>query len=143
MMTRVPSLPRRRQEGVALLEVLIAVLLLAIGLLGTVGLQARAYSALSEAGLRAEATIAAERLMGTMTTDATNLTAYRLAAGGTPGPRLASWHTLTQQNIPGAVVTVVVVTPTVANAPNDVTITISWQRQANAMTNQHILRAFI
>jgi type IV pilus assembly protein PilV len=39
---------------------MLAIVILGIGLLGTVGLQARAYSALSDAGARAEATLAAE-----------------------------------------------------------------------------------
>ena len=48
---KTPSYLPRRQQGVALLEVLVSVVILAIGLLGAVGLQARSYSALSDAGL--------------------------------------------------------------------------------------------
>ena len=134
--------PTRRQGGVALLEALIAAVLLAIGLLGTIGLQARAYSALSDAGMRAEATIAAERLIGVMTSDGEQLAAYRLAAGGTPGTRLAPWYNATRQAIPGAQVEVAVV-PGGASFPSSVTIAIRWQRKSGEMANTHTVRAFI
>ena len=35
---------RHRQQGIALLEALVAVVILALGLLGTIGLQARSWS---------------------------------------------------------------------------------------------------
>ena len=132
----------RRQGGLALLEALLAAVLLGLGLLGTIGLQARAYSALSDAGMRAEATIAAERLVGVMSTDAGNLGAYALAAGATPGTRLAPWYGATRKSIPGAAVTVTVAAAA-AGLPANVTIAISWQRKAGAATNTHTVRAYI
>ena len=135
-------LPSRRQRGVALLEALLAAVLLAIGLLGTIGLQARAYSALSDASMRAEATIAAERLIGVMTADSDSLLAYRLSAGGTPGTRLAAWYAATRKSIPGATVSVTVVPGTGGGAAN-VSIAISWQRKSGGMSNMHTVRAFI
>jgi type IV pilus assembly protein PilV len=132
----------RRQDGVALIEALIAALLLAIGLLGTIGLQARAYSSLSDAGMRIEATIAAERLLGVMTSDSAHMSEYALASGATPGARLAAWYGATRRNIPGAAVTVAV-TPAAGSAPAAVTITIGWQRKANDPANAHTVRAFI
>jgi len=133
----------RRQRGVALLEALIAAVLLAIGLLGTIGLQARAYSALSDAGMRSEATIAAERLIGVMTTDSGHLNAYVLAAGGAPGERLQPWYSATRKSIPGATVTVTVTAGSGAGAPSLVAITIGWQRKADAPANRHAVRAYI
>ena len=71
---RLPSKrPPRLQRGVALLEALIATVILAIGLLGAIGMQARAYTALSEAGLRGEATIFADRHPGALVTAQTML----------------------------------------------------------------------
>ena len=97
----------RRQAGVSLIEALLAAVLLAIGLLGTIGLQARAYSALSDAGLRAEATIAADQLLGVMSADPTHLGDYALAAGEEPGERLSAWYQETRARIPGASMTVI------------------------------------
>lgn len=136
------TIPLRRQGGVALLEALLAAVLLAIGLLGTIGLQARAYSALSDAGMRAEATIAAERLIGVISTDAGNLDDYALAAGGAPGTRLAPWYGATRKNIPGAQVTVTVGAAS-GGMPANVTIAISWQRKSDAPKNTHTVRAYI
>jgi type II secretory pathway component PulJ len=75
---------QRRQGGIALLEAMLAIVILGIGLLGTVGLQARAYSALSDAGARAEATLAAEKLIGIINADVPNIAQYNLAESGTP-----------------------------------------------------------
>ena len=135
-------IPKRRQGGVALLEALLAAVLLAIGLLGTIGLQARAHSALLDAGMRAEATIAAERLIGMMSTDAQALGDYALAAGGTPGARLAPWHRATRKSIPGAQV-VITVAPGSLAFPAVVTVSISWQRKAGAQNNTHTVNAYI
>jgi len=134
--------PIQRQGGIALVEALLAAVLLAIGLLGTIGLQARAYSALSDASMRAEATIAAERLVGVISTDADNLAAYALAAGATPGTRLAPWFGATRTSIPGAQVEVTVA-PSAGGLPANVTIAISWQRKADAPRNTHTVRAYI
>jgi type IV pilus assembly protein PilV len=135
-------IPMRRQAGVSLIEALLAAVLLAIGLLGTIGLQARAYSALSDAGLRAEATIAAEKLLGVMSTDPAHLEDYVLAAGEEPGERLEAWYDETLARIPGASITVGV-DEGAAPEPSEVAIAISWQRKADAPRNRHEVRSFI
>lgn len=134
------ALPRRSQRGIALLESLLAIVILGIGLLGTIGLQARAYSALSDAGMRAEATMAGEKLLGVMTADAANLAGYNLAAGGNPGAAIAPWLAETRAAIPGAVVSVNVVRQTVQT---QVDIAIRWQRKANTAQNQHLVTSYI
>ena len=132
----------RHQRGIALLEALLAAVILAIGLLGTIGLQARAYSALSDAGMRAEATIAAEKLLGVMSTDQANLAAYVLAANGTPGPRLSPWYDETRGRIPGAVITVGV-TAAAGTTRNEVDISIKWTRKAGGPANEHRVSSYI
>lgn len=143
-MNRQPQYMKRRQGGIALLEVLIAVVLLAVGLLGTVGLQARAYAALNEAGMRAEATLAAERLLGVMTTDLAHLSDYDLA-GEPPaaGKPTGEWYKRTTAQIPNAKITVKTTPGAVASAPSLVTILITWQRKADAPENKHEVRAYI
>jgi type IV pilus assembly protein PilV len=132
----------RQQAGIALLEALLAAVILAIGLLGTIGLQARAYSALSDAGMRAEATIAAEKLLGVMSTDQLNLGAYKLDAGDIPGARVAPWYAETRTRIPGARIVVAVATPAGASS-SKVDITISWTRKAGAPANAHRITSYI
>jgi type IV pilus assembly protein PilV len=132
--------PRRRQGGIALLEAMLAIVILGIGLLGTVGLQARAYSALSEASMRAEATMAAEKLLGTMSADAPNLMTYSLDAGATPSQLLKPWVEETQHYIPGAVMSVTL-TPLTRRVQVD--IVIKWQRTARSPENTHAVTSYI
>lgn len=141
-------MPRRRQQGVALLEAMIACVILAIGLLGTVGLQARAYSAMNDAGARAEAVIASERLFGMMNTDQganqVNLANYALVAGGAPGAALLPWYTATRAAIPNATISVVIAATGIATT-QAVTITIKWRRKPTDVgdQNQNIMTSYL
>lgn len=133
---------RQVQHGFALIEAMIAVVLLAIGLLGTLALQAKSYSALSDAGMRAEATIAAEQLLGEMTTDQANVGSYALVAGGTPSAQLAPWYNATLARIPNAGISVTV-TPQPALQRTSVNIRINWQRKSGDLNNKHEVTAYI
>jgi type IV pilus assembly protein PilV len=135
-------IPHRHQSGIALLEALLATLVLAIGLLGTIGMQARAYSALSDASMRAEATIATEQLLGVIASDQANLANYALAAGGAPSPVLAPWYTATVASIPGALIDITV-TPTAGTPRSEVDIRIRWTRKAGGPENVHQVTAYI
>lgn len=131
---------KKQQSGIALLEALLAVVILAIGLLGTIGLQARAYSALSDAGMRAEATIATEKLLGLMTNDQANLASYALAAGGAPSAQLTAWYDDTRAAIPGATI---VITLGAAAGASEVDVVISWTRTAGGPVNRHAMTSYI
>lgn len=132
----------RRQGGIALLEVMIAVIILGIGLLGTIGLQARAYSALSDAGMRAEATLAAEKLIGTISSDLPNVLQYNLAEGAAPANLLKAWVLETQHNIPGAVLRVQVAEEALQHRAR-VVVSVRWRRKANADENTHRVTAYV
>ncbi|MBA5607507.1 hypothetical protein H3H36_19295 [Duganella sp. FT3S] len=135
-------MPSRRQGGVALLEVMLAVLLLGIGLLGTIGLQARAYSALSDASMRAEATMATEKLLGVMNADLANVAAggYVYDGAAAPSTALAPWVTETQTYIPGARITVAV---TGQNRRYQVDVAIRWTRKNGGAENVHRVTSYI
>ena len=135
-----PRRPVSRQNGIALLEALIAVVILAIGLLGTIGLQARSYSALADAGMRAEATMAADRLLGIMNNDVANLASYQVALGATAPSALAPWATETSAAIPGARYRVAVVPEALRTR---VEIEIHWQRKRDDADHQHLVTAYI
>jgi type IV pilus assembly protein PilV len=117
-----------RGRGIALIEVLVAIVLLGIAVLGTIGLQARSYSALADTGMRAEATMAAEKLIGTAANDLPNLASYALGANGTPSATLRPWYDETRLRIPGAAILVVVAAPT-ATAPGTIRVTVGWMRK--------------
>ncbi|WP_432378401.1 type IV pilus modification PilV family protein [Duganella sp. P38] len=133
---------RTGQRGIALLEAMLAIVILGIGLLGTVGMQARAYSALADAGMRAEATLASEKLIGVMSADVASINLYNLAENGAPNTRLAAWAQETKTAIPGAVLAV-----TVADQPAmnryQIDISIRWQRKARSEVNQHRVTSYI
>ncbi|MDB5916232.1 MAG: hypothetical protein JWR40_466 [Massilia sp.] len=132
----------RRQNGLALLESLIATLLLAIGLLGAIGMQARAYSALSDASMRAEATMASERLLAQMSIDQANLASYAYTGSGVPNARVSGWVAQTRAAIPGAGL-VVQVTPVAATSRSVINIAVTWQRKQGGATNQHLMTSYI
>lgn len=139
---RPAGLPARLQRGIALIEALVAVALLAVGLLGAIGLQARSQSALADTGMRAEATIAADKLIGIMASDQPNLAAYALSAGATPTSRLQPWVSETRARIPGAGL-LVAVAPVAGTSRTQVTVTISWTRKANTAANSHSVVSYI
>lgn len=132
----------RQQGGIALLEAMIATVILAIGLLGTIGMQARAYSALSDASMRAEATIATERLLGVIASDQANLASYALVSGAVPSAVLTPWVSATRASIPGALIDVTI-TPAAGTPRSAVDIRIRWTRKAGATQNQHQVTAYI
>nr|WP_314539578.1 prepilin-type N-terminal cleavage/methylation domain-containing protein [uncultured Massilia sp.] len=134
----------RAQQGIALVEVLVAAVLLAIGVLGALGLQARSQGALADAGMRAEAVIAANKLLGIMALDQANLAAYALAPGGQPDERLQAWYaeTRSREHIPGAAVEVEVA-PDAAAGRTEVSVTISWTRKSGTAANSHTVSAWL
>ena len=86
-MTVRPSVPApARQQGVVLLEALIAILIFSLGILGLVGLQAGMVKGTSEAKYRAEASYVAQREIGRIWADPNNAASYSL--GVAPGFRI-------------------------------------------------------
>lgn len=67
---------RRSAKGVALLEVLVALLIFAFGVLGIVGLQASMTKAQTSSKLRGDAAYLAQEFMGNMWADFSNLGKY-------------------------------------------------------------------
>ncbi|TSA14001.1 MAG: prepilin-type N-terminal cleavage/methylation domain-containing protein [Betaproteobacteria bacterium] len=126
-----------RQQGSALIEVMIAVIILAIGVLGAIGLQAKSLSALSNAGARVDATIAAERAIGLMWTDQANLASYVWNSTGGPAPAvLATWMTDTQAVLPN-VTAAITVTPVGGSSASQVSVTLTWQRRVGATSDKN------
>lgn len=123
-----------------MLEAMIAIVLLAIGLIGTVGMQARAVAALNDAGMRAEATMAAEKLLGVMSADAANLPNYALTETSAPTAAIRPWVTETRGYIPNAKLSVAL-TPQTRRTQVD--ITIKWTRKDGDPENQHRVTAYI
>lgn len=132
----------KKQGGAAMIEAVVAVILLAVGLMGTVAMQARSYAAINDASMRAEATLAADRLISIVSNDYANIDQYVFTAKEKKEPSVAlkPWMVETEGFIPGAAVDVNVargVTQT------QVDITISWQRRKQDEPNKHVMTAYI
>jgi type IV pilus assembly protein PilV len=107
------------QRGFLLLEVLIAMLIFSIGVLGIVGLQASMTRAQTGSKFRADASFLAQRLVGTMWSDAANINSYA-TANCSAYARCSQWATDVATLLPNGAVAVDVATPVV-------TISITWQ----------------
>ncbi len=115
-----------RQRGSFLLEALISVLIVAFGILGLIGLQARAFQNIDDSQYRGEATYLANALIGQMwVSDRNTLKAdFDSTGAGIPYGEFKAW---VGQRLPGATAPVVTVSPGVTATSRDVLITIFWQ----------------
>ena len=94
---------RRPQSGVMLLEVLIALLIFALGVLGLVGLQANAIKQSGQSQYRTDATLLANDLIGQMwLTDRTFATLSTGFSSATNGASFAAWKPRVEASLPGA-----------------------------------------
>ncbi|WP_294636050.1 prepilin-type N-terminal cleavage/methylation domain-containing protein [uncultured Aquabacterium sp.] len=112
----------RPQGGFLLIEVLIAILIFAVGILGLVGLQARMTKAQTEAKARADAVNLAGELRGLMWVDIANLAQYETSACAAHAP-CANWLAKLQSTLPSGSATVTRDT----TRPGWVRISITWQ----------------
>lgn len=104
--------PLKSQQGVVLLEALIAILIFSMGVLALVGLQAAMIKNTSEAKYRADANYIAQQRIGMMWTDPDNVAAY------------IGTDTISDL-LPNGVRTVS--QPDAVNFPNEYMVTITWQ----------------
>jgi type IV pilus assembly protein PilV len=122
----------RQQRGFLLLEVLVAIVIFSVGVLGLIGLQASMTKAQTGSKFRADASFLAQRLVGNMWVDRTGLNNYDTTTGCNAHPRCSQWVSEVANSLPGGEATVNVTT-----LPNgtdsfgrvvaaEVTITINW-----------------
>lgn len=120
---------QRSQGGTSLIEVMVSVVLLSIGLLGLVGLQARAVQSNVDSEYRADAALLANEIATTMwlTHDASDTSAV--------ASTFSNWQSVAARALPSGAYEV--------GAPDDtgaVRVTITWvvpgQQGSGAVTNQ-------
>lgn len=80
MVMRAPTINRRAMRGISMIEVLITVVILAVGLLGLAGLQLRLQASEMEAYQRAQALILLNDMASRLATNRANAAAYVVAA---------------------------------------------------------------
>jgi len=135
---------RKTTAGFAMIEVLVAVLLFAIGILGLVGLQASMTQAQTESKVRADAANLVDELATLMWSDVgtnvANLAAYK-AAGCGGNLHCNAWLTKLGEKLPGGTLDSLDfrdgVTDTTLDDYGMVTVTLKWSLPSGA-TNQYV-----
>ncbi|MGE5386021.1 MAG: type IV pilus modification PilV family protein [Betaproteobacteria bacterium] len=129
---------KKNEAGVAMLEVLISILMLALGVLALVGLQASMNVNATESKYRAEASFLANQLVGQMWVDQVNLDKYAVSAGTCSQSYTActNWIAGVANRLPsgGADVTI---------NGTAVTISVTWQTPGGGLPHSYQLNAIV
>lgn len=128
----IPVRSRQSQQGVMLLEALVAILIFTLGVIAVMGMQAVSISQVSQAKFRTDASYLANQITGKMWVDQANLASY--ATAGAPGR--VTWDTTVAKTLPSGV-GVIAINGTVA------TVTIQWQQPSENVTRKYVAIANI
>lgn len=112
--------PRARAQGFALIEILVAVLLFALGVLALVGLQGSLTRAQTDAKVRTDAAALASEAIGQMWADTTNLSLYTSTSCASH-PRCKAWQEKVAASLPSGNSTI-----TVTASSGDVEVSVQW-----------------
>ena len=107
------------ERGIALIEALISTLILSVGILGVVGLQAAMVRSTGSAKYRADAMHLSSGLLGLIWSDKNNITKYDNANCGAH-PRCKEWLDQVASRLPGGAASIS------ADASGNVDISITW-----------------
>ena len=125
-----PQAKAHAKRGFALIEVLVAALVFAFGVLGIVGLQARMSTAQSSATHRLTAINLSQEIIGAMWADVSPFALGRFTtANCAADARCKSWKDKVERQLPSG-------TPTIAIDGNVATIQITWNTKDGAQRYQ-------
>jgi type IV pilus assembly protein PilV len=129
-----------RQQGSYLLEVLIAMLLFAFGILGLIGLLASSVRASNDARYRTEAANLANGMIADMWT----MTAAQMNAVFCAGcTKLTAWTGKASSLLPSASAAVDLTQPGLSSQSSTVKVTITWQHPGSTEQHNYIMTAQI
>lgn len=117
----------KSQQGVMLLEALVAILIFSIGIIAVMGMQAASISQVTQAKYRNDAAYLANQIIGRMWVDQPNLASY--SSGGYAGR--TAWNTTVASTLPAGLGTIVV-------NGRQVTVTITWRLPEDVMTRRYV-----
>jgi len=128
----------RRDKGFGLIEAMIALVILAVGLLGMTRLQARAVAGTTESQQRMVAQQFADELLLRALIDAANSGCYTLPAAGTCGNSAAraatnAWGTAVGAGLPSGAATAVV------DANLRLQVTVNWTGRESGATRSLVV----
>ena len=132
-----PTPPRRSQEGLLLIEALVALLIFSLGILAIIGLQAQSIRNSSDAKFRADAGFLASQILGFVWADRANIAQYAHRPNGavcSPGgsasgnANVQAWLANVSALLPGADGTRQSIT--IDAATRRVTVRICWESRS-------------
>lgn len=134
-MNKIPTASRpapKSQQGVMLIEALVAILLFTLGIIAVMGLQANSVAQVSQAKYRTDASYLANQIIGKMWVDQANLAAYT-----SPGASVRSaWDGIVAKTLPAGA-------GTIAVNGSVVTVTVKWKTPEDVVTHQYLAVANI
>ena len=142
--TQRPRSWRFPQDGSALLEALVAILIFSFGVLGLIGILAASVRATNDARYRAEAANLANALIGDMwATKATDLDPLF----GAGGPKFIAWRNQVAAQLPSASGTnapqIDLSQPGLSTQSRSVVVTVFWQMPGETVRHQVLITAQI
>jgi type IV pilus assembly protein PilV len=146
-MTKIPKAGARpmpgSQQGVMLIEALVAILLFALGIVAVMGLQANMIAQQTQAKYRIDASYLADQIIGKMWVDqgsGGNLSNYASSAYS----GRASWDNVVAATLPNGTATIAVTLAPAGGAGGKVvTVTINWKVPEDPATHQYVAVANI
>lgn len=135
-----PLSSHRRSAGFTMIEVLVALLVFSLGVLGLVAIQATATRMANDARDKAVATFLADQILARMLISdpttalsfahhATGTTACNPTGAASANATVTAWLAEVTQQLPNAVSTLQQI---VVTAPNEVTVRLCWQNGEDA-----------
>jgi len=124
------------QRGSFLLEALIAVLIVALAILGIVGLMAWSIQNVDDSKYRGEAAALGTNFVGNMWIDDRTTGALK-AKFESPGAGFTEFQTLMSQRLPNAQPPVVTIVAGTMPNTSDVTVTMQWQPPGDAAMHSY------
>ena len=92
--------PRKQQQGVVLLETMVAILIFSVGVLAIVGMQSIAVKNVTESKYRTEAAFLANELLAQLWRDTANIDDYEWDGTGAAPAALAAWKAKVDARLP-------------------------------------------
>jgi type IV pilus assembly protein PilV len=123
---------RSNSLGMSLIEVLVAMTIFSFGILGMLGMHARAISSFSDVKYRTDAALLTDSLLNDIWVNRNNLANYAYAGSGTV-PLIQPWLSQVNATLPNGNATVTV-------AGSTVQVTVTWQPSdavASGQTHRH------
>jgi type IV pilus assembly protein PilV len=137
---------QKSQQGVMLLEALVAILIFSIGIVAVMGMQAASIAQVTQAKFRTDASYLANQIIGKMWVDLPNVPSY--ATAGYTGR--SAWDTVVADTLPQGTATITVAgtawsaAGAVPPAPGaTVTVTINWKLPEETVSHKFVTTTFM